>query len=1399
MFRVAAKNGAVVRATAELDSAKQGEIPRHTILRSLERTVLSDGRERVRVAGPPAGWVSRKVLEAVEASDAAPASDAQPVAKKPKAKAKPPRPPPRVDVMRRLTAARTDATRVPWPARIRGADVVAPPRAMRWLHQKLALKQDAFLLGDPGPHARQCVLQFCAALGLEVSYVGVTRDTTEADLKQRREIRDGGVFFADQAPVEAAVHGRVLVLEGVEKAERNVLPLLNNLLENREMALEDGTFLSPRAAEGGGRLRRVDPGFFVVALGLPAPRYAGNPLDPPLRSRFAALKLEPTPPDDEYRLLAAAAPGADPTTLRALVEVVTALRGDASLPRFPELGLLSVARLLGAFPGLAPLDALHRAWPWRRLGLSGGGLDVLATAEPGGDWLDDEVLTVFHFHGVDPLDRREHAALLRGRSRRAAARDARAPLLEAARSTSATPSAGRSTRTRRWRPCSCRRGGSGRWRRTPRRRGDAAAVLHRALSPGFALLPPLGQETASRLLGAALRARGFTAFDDAAVLHLLRGDDDARRRRGRGARRRRAARFRDLEGDAIALRMGGGWMGGDARALERSIEGEKAALAREARDVEAGRDAGARARGRDARARRGARARRRRRRRTRAPRSGSSLFFSSGGAIAPEAAADAPGDVRPPPAPAGVLEATVRRGTLRIGDVEVPTRRAEDRRLVPSVHFVSIPRHVLALRDLLLEWSLDHHLLLIGNQGVGKNKLADRLLELLDAEREYVQLHRDTTALTLAPTLRDGVVVWADSPLVAAARSGRVLVVDEADKAPLEVVCVLKALAEDGELALADGRTLLRAGDAADRGDDVVPIHADFRMVVLANRPGFPFLGNDFYRECGDVFATLVVATPDLESELELLRNYGPNVPPEALKSLLLLFTKLRDLNDEGSIAYPYSTRELVKLVAHLEAFPDDDVESVVSNVFAFDAFDPRLAETLSGAVRGRGLAWRPSNGPTPFAHGNPHRAKLENTQFKAEHLNSGAFAPGRAAMGDVGTKNYSDATDRSGKINRPTSGNWDGRQHIGEGPWDGGTGGSGTAGIGGRAGPYRLDVGQELRMLSEEEKGALPGDFYDEAKKMADEAYAHRLAELELGGHDAGEYASLKAAVASQVSQLRTVLESHEAREQERSWLRHQTQGELDEARLVDGVAGAPDVYRRRGFEADAGALFRPKTPKRIKFVLDISGSMYTFNRIDDRLRRLQEAAVFILEAFARAAQESDMPNFKGSYLGRFPLAFAGFEAKYDLAVVGHSGTGPEAERLVEFGRPVATDAERLAIARRLAAHAQFAHSGDSTLEATRLAVDDAAAGDADERFVFVVSDADLKRYGITPEAWNAILMARHPEVQAYVVLISSNEDEAAAIVRGLAPGHAFIADQTERLAVTFKQIFLGSMLKNR
>lgn len=38
---------------------------------------------------------------------------------------------------------------------------------------------------------------------------------------------------------------------------------------------------------------RVSEEFRVIALGLPVPKYAGNPLDPPLRSRFQARDVSP--------------------------------------------------------------------------------------------------------------------------------------------------------------------------------------------------------------------------------------------------------------------------------------------------------------------------------------------------------------------------------------------------------------------------------------------------------------------------------------------------------------------------------------------------------------------------------------------------------------------------------------------------------------------------------------------------------------------------------------------------------------------------------------------------------------------------------------------------------------------------------------------------------------------------------------------------------------------------------------------------------------------------------------------------------------------------------------------------------------------------------------------------
>lgn len=59
----------------------------------------------------------------------------------------------------------------------------------------------------------------------------------------------------------------------------------------------------------------------------------------------------------------------------------------------------------------------------------------------------------------------------------------------------------------------------------------------------------------------------------------------------------------------------------------------------------------------------------------------------------------------------------------------------------------------------------------------------------MNRERVYIQLHRDTSlaSLTVVPTLLGGRLVMSDSPVLDAVRCGRVLIVDEADKAPREV------------------------------------------------------------------------------------------------------------------------------------------------------------------------------------------------------------------------------------------------------------------------------------------------------------------------------------------------------------------------------------------------------------------------------------------------------------------------------------------------------------------------------------------------------------------------------------------------------------------------------------
>jgi MoxR-like ATPase len=246
----------------------------------------------------------------------------------------------------------------------------------------------------------------------------------------------------------------------------------------------------------------------------------------------------------------------------------------------------------------------------------------------------------------------------------------------------------------------------------------------------------------------------------------------------------------------------------------------------------------------------------------------------------------------------------------------------------------------------------------MGFQGVGKNRVVDFLLNQLQCEREYLQLHRDTTVQSMlsSPSVEGGRLIFKDSPLVRAAINGRILVIDEADKAPVEVVALLKGLIEDGELALPDGRVLYYDESRVVPGQLSITIHPGFRIWALANPAGYPFHGNNLAKEMADVFSCHTVPPLDPESQKNILKSYGPNLSGKTIEKIIRIWQDLSKAHKRGVLAYPFSVREAVSVVRHLAEYPDDGLDDAIENVIAFDRFDSALMKQLDSIFKQHGV-----------------------------------------------------------------------------------------------------------------------------------------------------------------------------------------------------------------------------------------------------------------------------------------------------------------------------------------------------------------------------------------------------------------------------------------------------------
>lgn len=1906
---------------------------------------------------------------------------------------------------------------------------------LRWLMQKDELKQDSFLIGSPpGAFRRNLALSFAELTQREVEYLVLTRDTTEADIKQRREINSGSVMYVNQCAVNAALNGRILIIEGIEKAERNLLPILNNLLENRELNLDDGHFLvSPQrydkltdvANESNKDLNKlnllkVHPDFRVIAIGLPVPKYQGNPLDPPLRSRFQSHLVSLPDYQDFTKYLTSANERINEALINNLsnfgYSFYTNESNSLSLPDFPVENVDYLTRIMNKVYRLDSnqnriaesynenfLDTsklINKLYPF----------SLILKNEETNQKFFNELMSRFNLPvpkissnneanyelvEIKSSSRSEHLKELCFKSLNNPGQLMSIDLIKG--NTGVTRTDPNFVMNRYHSSqlvdimlshasehdfCLIGPQGSGKTeiikqfcnlleynmhtiylykdmstrdilqQRITTNNGDTiwhnSPLIDACLSGDIIVLDGIHRLRDDTLMSLRrlIHDRELDLADGSKLIRHDKYDALMKESKAKGIELTSKVMRIDPSFRLIAtaeppatkstvkdmsdsdkasfIKSGSEWLNSEVLnlflfqsvdALETQYEHEvlkkKFKLNSQHNQlykvIEQLRTASS----------------------DEAQLNHISKLFSLRKLIRiskqleqypnqdltkqiEEACLfkfmpqlnkqvlseflvknkfDSRNDL---PESIEEIEQSLKQKVKKILDFDAENNKAlelAEISKIPDTLFFENELHTVILNNMMRDFELGEHILLIGNQGTGKNKLIDKFLMLTKKPREYIQLHRDTTvnSLTVQPIIKSGVVHYEDSPLVKAVKNGYILVVDEADKAPLNVTCILKSIIESSEMILSDGRKIVPWSYYLNNSEvdksKLIPIHENFRMIIAANRPGFPFLGNDFFAILGDLLACHSVDNPDPQSEIAMLKMYAPNVSEKILNKLVSAFGSLRKLSDQGIISYPYSTRELVNIVKHLEKFPDDSLSSVLTNVSDFDHFAeqsdlkntfievmhkhgipignatfqinlaqqvqmpkvlpiksnlalkkidldgsaitsshrlewesfgtfqeskvskynleqkasriqafselskawslnnnqqiitdmlvvrendsdivyvsgikpmsilrtnpstndsveidlfdyfpqawrsyyPRLVllpsekdknvmlyeeatneffkvdfETHDISKMGRNLIYENSNLAdqivkkakrtfnrfyTDSKHSyktvsltdpeneltiylnyvtskgdislmnvnknleinlslqsilmkdNPHfklgisqisqfsensvlvagfnlndvtilenlsakdlvyftltyptdwngasspeeiiqmfemesvngnllgyrgdtmltqnqlknfkRSKTEENEPKQneENLNhSNRLNPlvvptiynhfvtvpeshnnkleayfcrretpfiekrpgvtdytdfklktikpivksimdfennqlvtqisrygrpesdnmnlSRHCLGYLELINFDEKVIRYLEVPKPISSNYnheawnsyshlnvtneaeflvelsptkagniytldfygnlnewetskmklnrslddwqkiimsreskdlsidvfnaspntehkefngpkhgkvdpDNAPHHGGNTWAGGSGGRDTAGMGGVGGPYRLDSGNKVFQVSDQMKETVPEHVKKAAREMGEKAFRERLREINMSQFEHELYSKYLDKVKKPIQQLRNILDSLEAKKKERQWLKNQTQGDLDDAKLVEAITGEKNVYKRRGDDPNADNSFNIEKPKRLRLVVDVSGSMYRFNGNDNRLEREIESVLMVMESFT------------------------GYQDKILYDVIGHSGDGYNI-KFVDAKATPKNEAERLKTLKTLIAHSQFCQSGDNTFEATKYAIQQIAKEEADDHFVIVLSDANFDRYGLNPKRFSQIMLDTDPKVNVYCIFIGALGDQAVRLKKNLPSGRTFVCMNTQDIPRIMQQIFQSAML---
>lgn len=209
---------------------------------------------------------------------------------------------------------------------------------------------DFCLIGtNKGVGKSALIRHFARNLGYAIEFIPLFRDMSSRDLLQRRTTTStGDTVWENSMLVEAALHGRLAVLDGVETLSFGTLSTLQRLVKEREVQLPDGKRLvNPKrfaslmqkhnwtqeqlVKEKG--MIPIHPSFRIVCLaragsGAVGDGPAGAWLTPEVLTMFHFVVVGALPSVEEQSVLKILSPGVDEQKLSILLNFAHRLRRD---------------------------------------------------------------------------------------------------------------------------------------------------------------------------------------------------------------------------------------------------------------------------------------------------------------------------------------------------------------------------------------------------------------------------------------------------------------------------------------------------------------------------------------------------------------------------------------------------------------------------------------------------------------------------------------------------------------------------------------------------------------------------------------------------------------------------------------------------------------------------------------------------------------------------------------------------------------------------------------------------------------------------------------------------------------------------------------------------------------